>query len=98
MSEIGCWMLDVGCSSMNASSTVLPQDVRFLRQALLLARRGLGRTSPNPIVGAVLVRNGRVIGRGWHRRAGAPHAEVAAIRDAGKRGHRTLGATLYVTL
>jgi diaminohydroxyphosphoribosylaminopyrimidine deaminase/5-amino-6-(5-phosphoribosylamino)uracil reductase len=68
-------------------------DESFLRRALQLARRGLGRTSPNPMVGAVLVRDGKVIGEGWHRRAGCPHAEVEALRDAAQRG-----ATLYVTL
>ena len=73
-------------------------DLHFMRLALRLARRGLGRTSPNPMVGAVLVREGRVIGQGWHRRAGEPHAEVEAIRNAGKRGNRTRCATLYVTL
>ncbi len=69
------------------------QDERFMRRALALARRGLGKTSPNPAVGAVLVRKGRVIGEGWHRRAGGPHAEVFALR--GVNAH---GATLYVTL
>jgi len=69
-----------------------------MRLALRLARRAGGRTSPNPMVGAVLVKNGRIIGQGWHRRAGEPHAEVDAIRDAHKRGNVTQGATLYVTL
>ena len=55
-------------------------------------------TSPNPMVGAVLVQRGKVIGRGWHRRAGLPHAEIEALRDAERRGHRARGATLYVTL
>src|SRR3989304_9558727 len=59
------------------------------------ARRGLGRTSPNPVVGAVVVRDGQVIGRGFHRRAGEPHAEVVALQEAGPRAG---GATLYVTL
>ncbi len=69
-----------------------------MRRALQLARRGLGRTSPNPMVGAVLVRGGKVIGEGWHRRAGMPHAEVEALCDAAKRGERVRGATLYVTM
>ncbi len=64
-----------------------------MRRALALARRGLGKTSPNPAVGAVLVRKGRVLGEGWHKRAGGPHAEVFALR--GVNAH---GATLYVTL
>ena len=73
-------------------------DERFMGQALGLARRAYGRTSPNPMVGAVLVRKGRVIGRGWHQRAGAPHAEVEALADAARRGHAVQGSTIYVTL
>jgi diaminohydroxyphosphoribosylaminopyrimidine deaminase/5-amino-6-(5-phosphoribosylamino)uracil reductase len=69
-----------------------------MSQALQLARRGFGATSPNPMVGAVLVKSGKIIGRGWHRRAGLPHAEIEALRDAQKRGHSPRGATLYVTL
>ncbi|TAK98480.1 MAG: bifunctional diaminohydroxyphosphoribosylaminopyrimidine deaminase/5-amino-6-(5-phosphoribosylamino)uracil reductase RibD [Verrucomicrobia bacterium] len=69
-----------------------------MRLALRLARRGYGATSPNPMVGAVLVKRGQIIGRGWHRRAGGPHAEIEALRDAQKRGHSPRGATLYVTL
>ena len=69
-----------------------------MRLALPLASRGYGQTSPNPMVGAVLVKAGRVIGRGWHRRAGEPHAEVEAIRDAERHGETARGATLYVTL
>ena len=73
-------------------------DARFMRLALRLARRGHGHTSPNPMVGAVLVKGGKIIGRGWHRRAGQPHAEIEALRDAAKHGHSPRGATLYVTL
>lgn len=73
----------------------MTRDADHMRQALALARRGLGRTSPNPPVGAVLVKNGRVVGRGWHRRPGAAHGEAAALRAAGARAR---GATLYVTL
>lgn len=69
-----------------------------MRMALQLARRAYGRTSPNPMVGAVLVRSGRVIGRGWHHAAGGPHAEIEALRDAQRRGHSPRGATIYVTL
>ena len=69
-----------------------------MRVALSLAQRGYGSTSPNPMVGAVLVKSGAIVGRGWHRRAGEPHAEVEAIRDAQRQGHATRGATLYVTL
>ncbi|MGD0614575.1 MAG: bifunctional diaminohydroxyphosphoribosylaminopyrimidine deaminase/5-amino-6-(5-phosphoribosylamino)uracil reductase RibD [Verrucomicrobiota bacterium] len=73
-------------------------DAQFMRLALRLARRGYGMTSPNPMVGAVLVRNGKIIGRGWHRRVGGPHAEIEAFGDARKRGHNLKGATLCVTL
>lgn len=67
----------------------------MLRQALGMARRGVGFTHPNPMVGAVVVRGGEIVGRGWHRRAGGPHAEVYALRQAGDRAR---GSTLYVTL
>ena len=70
----------------------------YLRVALRLARRGYGTTSPNPMVGAVLAKGGRIIGRGWHHCAGGPHAEIEALRDAQERGHTPKGATLYVTL
>ena len=73
-------------------------DAAHLRLALRLARRGYGTTSPNPMVGAVLVNGGKIIGRGWHRQAGGPHAEIEALRDAQKRGHSPQGATIYVTL
>ncbi len=73
-------------------------DLTFLRRALALAKRAAGRTSPNPLVGALLVRRGRIIGQGWHRRAGGPHAEIEALRDAARRGQDPRGATLYVTL
>ena len=69
-----------------------------MRAALRLARCGFGTTSPNPMVGAVLVKDGKIIGRGWHRRAGLPHAEIEALLDAQKRGHNPRGATLFVTL
>ena len=69
-----------------------------MREALRLAARARGMTSPNPMVGAVLVRRGTIIGRGWHRRTGLPPAEIEALRDCEKRGHSARGATLYVTL
>jgi diaminohydroxyphosphoribosylaminopyrimidine deaminase/5-amino-6-(5-phosphoribosylamino)uracil reductase len=67
----------------------------FLERALELAERGRGTTNPNPVVGAVLVRDGEVVGEGWHERKGEPHAEVNAIAGAGDRAQ---GSTLYVTL
>ena len=66
-----------------------------MRRALELAARGLGETSPNPVVGCVVARGRQVVGEGWHARAGGPHAEVSALRQAGSRAR---GATLYVTL
>ena len=66
-----------------------------LERALELAERGRGTTHPNPVVGAVVVRDGEVVGEGWHERAGGPHAEVVALEAAGERAR---GATLYVTL
>ncbi|MDR3412617.1 MAG: bifunctional diaminohydroxyphosphoribosylaminopyrimidine deaminase/5-amino-6-(5-phosphoribosylamino)uracil reductase RibD [Formivibrio sp.] len=71
------------------------EDKTFMRQALVLAARGLYTTMPNPRVGCVLVRNGQVVGEGWHLRAGEPHAEIHALRAAGEKAH---GATAYVTL
>ena len=73
-------------------------DESFMRRALALARRGYGTTSPNPMVGAVLVKGGRIIGQGWHHCAGEPHAEIEALRDAERRRNSPKGATLYVTL
>src|SRR4051812_38057594 len=74
------------------------KEEMFMRQALTLARKGYGETSPNPMVGAVLVRGGKVIGKGYHRAAGKPHAEIEALNDALRRGERVKGADLYVTL
>ena len=70
-------------------------DEKYMREALELARRGRGRTSPNPVVGAVIVKDDKVIGRGWHQKAGTAHAEVHAIANA---GNETRNATIYVTL
>ena len=70
-------------------------DETWMRQALVLAAKGLFTTTPNPRVGCVLVRDGVVVGEGWHERAGEPHAEIHALRAAG--GHAR-GATAYVTL
>ena len=86
----------------------LKKDSDFMFRALELAVRGLGHTRPNPAVGAVVVKGGKVVGEGWHRKAGGDHAEVAAIKDALRRagrngtsgtGGRILrGSTIYVTL
>src|SRR6476646_1500174 len=70
-------------------------DHLFMARALRLAERGLYTTTPNPRVGAVIVRDGEVVGEGWHERAGGPHAEVVALEHAGARAR---GATVYVTL
>ncbi len=70
-------------------------DHSHMARALELAERGLWTTTPNPRVGAVLVRDGQVVGEGWHERAGEPHAEVHALRAAGERAR---GASLYVSL
>lgn len=70
-------------------------DEQFMREALALAAQARGRTSPNPMVGSVVVKGGRVIGRGYHVKAGASHGEVMAIEDAGAEAK---GATLYVSL
>lgn len=73
-------------------------DEHWMRRALQLAAKGRGRTSPNPLVGVVIERGGKVLGEGWHRQAGGPHAEVAALNDAAERGHAVRRATMYVTL
>jgi diaminohydroxyphosphoribosylaminopyrimidine deaminase/5-amino-6-(5-phosphoribosylamino)uracil reductase len=70
-------------------------DEQLLERALELAERGRGRTQPNPVVGALVVRDGEVVGEGFHEKAGGPHAEIAALEQAGERAR---GATLIVTL
>ncbi len=71
------------------------EDARWMARAIRLAERGRYSTPPNPCVGCVLVRDGGVVGEGWHRRAGGPHAEVVALERAGERAR---GATCYLTL
>ena len=73
----------------------LSTDEKYMALACRLARRGEGKTSPNPMVGAVLVKSGRIIGTGYHKKPGAPHAEIAAFRNAEAS---LKGATLYVNL
>jgi diaminohydroxyphosphoribosylaminopyrimidine deaminase/5-amino-6-(5-phosphoribosylamino)uracil reductase len=75
--------------------TIAQKDERYMKRALRLARRGMGRVSPNPMVGAVIVRAGRIIAEGWHRKFGADHAEIDALKQA---GGSVRGATIYVTL
>ncbi|MDD5225073.1 MAG: bifunctional diaminohydroxyphosphoribosylaminopyrimidine deaminase/5-amino-6-(5-phosphoribosylamino)uracil reductase RibD [bacterium] len=74
---------------------ITPQDKKYMDLALRLARKADGMTNPNPRVGAVVVKSGRIVGKGYHRRAGTPHAEIHALREAGKLAR---GATLFVTL
>ena len=80
---------------MSAPADALQQDARFMALALALGRRGLGRTWPNPAVGAAIVKDGIIVGRGWTQPGGRPHAEIEALRRAGEAAR---GATLYVTL
>src|SRR4051812_1256728 len=74
---------------------VQERDSAFMRRALGLASRGWGQTAPNPMVGAVVVQAGEIVGEGWHARYGDAHAEINALRAAGDRAR---GATVYVTL
>jgi diaminohydroxyphosphoribosylaminopyrimidine deaminase / 5-amino-6-(5-phosphoribosylamino)uracil reductase len=83
-------------TALGSPERPLPEDAeRFMAEALAEARRGLGRTHPNPCVGAVVVKDGRVVGRGHHAQAGAPHAEVVALAEAQALAR---GADLYTTL
>ncbi|MFL5059997.1 MAG: bifunctional diaminohydroxyphosphoribosylaminopyrimidine deaminase/5-amino-6-(5-phosphoribosylamino)uracil reductase RibD [Xanthobacteraceae bacterium] len=89
-------MTAAAAPATTAPAPVTPAlDLRFMQLALSLGRRGLGRTSPNPAVGAVVVKNGVIVGRGWTQAGGRPHAETEALKRAGKDAR---GATLYVTL
>jgi diaminohydroxyphosphoribosylaminopyrimidine deaminase/5-amino-6-(5-phosphoribosylamino)uracil reductase len=82
-------------ASGSVATAGVAADRRFMELALSLGRRGLGRTWPNPAVGAVIVKDGEIVGRGWTQPGGRPHAEVEALRRAGAMARR---ATLYVTL
>jgi diaminohydroxyphosphoribosylaminopyrimidine deaminase/5-amino-6-(5-phosphoribosylamino)uracil reductase len=73
-------------------------DDRYMRAALKLAQRGVGSVEPNPAVGAVIVKSNQVIGRGWHKEFGGPHAEIDALEDCKGLGVNPRGATMYVTL
>jgi diaminohydroxyphosphoribosylaminopyrimidine deaminase / 5-amino-6-(5-phosphoribosylamino)uracil reductase len=85
----------VSAKRAGVEADLLTDDWRFMALALGLGRRGLGRTWPNPAVGAVIVRDDTIVGRGWTQPDGRPHAEVEALRRAGDAAR---GATLYVTL
>ena len=74
------------------------QDREYLLRTIRLALRGYGRVSPNPMVGALVVREGLVLGRGWHRGPGLPHAEIEALEDCKRRGYDPAGATMYISL
>jgi diaminohydroxyphosphoribosylaminopyrimidine deaminase/5-amino-6-(5-phosphoribosylamino)uracil reductase len=78
--------------------TVTDADLKHLARALELAERGRGSVSPNPLVGAVIVRDGDVVGEGWHAELGGLHAERAALADCAERGLSPAGATVFVTL
>jgi diaminohydroxyphosphoribosylaminopyrimidine deaminase/5-amino-6-(5-phosphoribosylamino)uracil reductase len=82
-------------NNMPTTPQFTADDRRFMRRALTLARRAWGRTSPNPLVGAVVVQNNEIVGEGYHHQAGMPHAEVEALNNTGAEAK---GATLYVTL
>src|SRR5262249_54868796 len=82
-------------TATSSTAEVPMSDDAWMRQALDLAARGQGAVEPNPMVGAVVVRDGAIVGEGWHQRFGGPHAEVHALAEAGDRAR---GATLYVTL
>lgn len=85
-------------SSINMTASLTTADREHLRRALELAELGRGKVSPNPLVGAVLVRDGEVIGEGFHAELGDLHAERAALADCQGRGEDPAGATMYVTL
>jgi diaminohydroxyphosphoribosylaminopyrimidine deaminase / 5-amino-6-(5-phosphoribosylamino)uracil reductase len=74
------------------------QDEKFMRSALKLAEKGIGSVEPNPAVGCVIVKSGQIVGKGYHRKFGAPHAEVNAIADCATLGVKPEGGTMYVTL
>eukprot|EP00775_Hariotina_reticulata_P009437 gene9438-9602_t len=91
----------MGTDTIRSTGTSTPvvhitdEDRKYIRQALDLARRALGKTFPNPAVGCVIVKDHQVVGEGFHPKAGLPHAEVYALRAAGRLAE---GATAYVTL
>ena len=85
----------VNTQSNDQQTTVTSFDRTMMQRCIELARRALGRTTPNPLVGAVIVQDGKIVGEGFHPAAGKPHAEVFALREAGEQAK---GATIYVNL
>jgi len=79
-------------------SAKVSDSQRYMQKALRLAQRGIGSVEPNPVVGAVIVKDSRIIGKGWHKKFGGPHAEINALQDCKKIGVSPQGATMYVTL
>jgi diaminohydroxyphosphoribosylaminopyrimidine deaminase / 5-amino-6-(5-phosphoribosylamino)uracil reductase len=76
----------------------VPDNKKLMNEALKLAAKGVGSVEPNPAVGAVIVKDGRIIGKGWHKKFGGPHAEINALVDCRAKGHDPAGAMMYVTL
>ena len=74
------------------------QDEKYMQIALKLARRGVGSVEPNPAVGCIIVKNNQIIGRGWHKKFGGPHAEINALEDCRTKGYSAEAAAMYVTL
>ena len=70
-------------------------DEKYMSKAIELAKRGIGAVNPNPLVGAIVVKDDKIIGKGWHKKFGGPHAEIWALNEAGANAK---GATIYVTL
>ena len=74
------------------------QDIKYMQMALKQAQKGIGAAEPNPIVGCIIVKSGQIIGKGWHKEFGGPHAEQNAIDDCKNIGANPSHATMYVTL
>lgn len=89
---------DLACGGPFPDPAALSGDERFMAEALREAQRGVGLSSPNPPVGCILVKAGTILGRGVHARAGDPHGEIMALRDAEARNEEPAGATAYITL
>jgi diaminohydroxyphosphoribosylaminopyrimidine deaminase / 5-amino-6-(5-phosphoribosylamino)uracil reductase len=98
LGHVDPWLELLTDLSINMTASLTTEDRIHLKRALELAERGRGRVSPNPLVGAVIVRGGEVIGEGFHAELGDLHAERAALEDCRQRGEDPAGATLYLTL